>query len=417
MPEFSQDDSNEHFLKELEQEKIILLELEKEAIENSTKIEKEQEKIKKLVSKNFEMSHELEQETEILDELNKIMSINKDEMDRIKIDQAKKNSSNDRTIKELEQEKEFLIQLNSSFEEVIEKLKTTNASLEEKFSKHVQNSRELEQEGLTQNEIIKEQSIKLNKKQSIIISLAVAGVTVTVIFSFLFVTVLTGQEYKVENIGNIQSGYVIQNLRGDTIDTWLSWRLVSGAVLHVGIMNAEKYPDKIPLIKEIVLSDEAIEIDDSLMHKGPKGTASTYFVGWSGALKETSKQPTEFYIPSNLEVVESVKGEGEITIILTDQKSGDGYSGFTKNIADESQNQILKSSVTIYEVNKLSKEEFKTILRHEFGHAFGLAHSTATEDLMYPVIETNYPYISHCDMSALQSLYDGGKKSEVVCEK
>ena len=78
MPEFSQDDSNEHFLKELEQEKIILLELEKEAIENSTKIEKEQEKIKNIISKNSELSHELEQEKEIFDELNKIMSVNKD---------------------------------------------------------------------------------------------------------------------------------------------------------------------------------------------------------------------------------------------------------------------------------------------------------------------------------------------------
>ena len=182
-------------------------------------------------------------------------------------------------------------------------------------------------------------------------------------------------------------------------------------------MNADKYPDKVPLIKEIVMSDEAIDIDDSLMHKGPKGNVSQYFVGWSGALKEAAKKSTQFNIPTNLDIVESTNGEGEITIILTDQRSGDGYSGFTKNIADETQNQILKSSITIYDVDKLSSEQFKTILRHEFGHAFGLAHATANEDLMYPVIETNYLYISQCDISALQLLYDGGKKSQVVCEK
>jgi len=50
------------------------------------------------------------------------------------------------------------------------------------------------------------------------------------------------------------------------------------------------------------------------------------------------------------------------------------------------------------------------------GHALGLAHSTATEDLMFPTIETDYPYISSCDIDAIILLYDGGKKSEVTCE-
>ncbi len=48
---------------------------------------------------------------------------------------------------------------------------------------------------------------------------------------------------------------------------------------------------------------------------------------------------------------------------------------------------------------------------------FIMAHSSAPEDLMHPTIETDYPYISQCDISALKSLYNGGKKSEVVCEK
>ncbi|MCE9651707.1 MAG: matrixin family metalloprotease [Nitrosarchaeum sp.] len=67
-------------------------------------------------------------------------------------------------------------------------------------------------------------------------------------------------------------------------------------------------------------------------------------------------------------------------------------------------------------MDKLSKAQFETILRHELGHAFGLAHSTAPEDLMFPTIETDYPYISDCDIDAVILLYDGGKKSEVTCD-
>jgi len=58
----------------------------------------------------------------------------------------------------------------------------------------------------------------------------------------------------------------------------------------------------------------------------------------------------------------------------------------------------------------------ETIVRHELGHALGLAHSTATEDLMYPIIKTNFPYISECDVSAMEKLYDGANTSEVICE-
>lgn len=36
---------------------------------------------------------------------------------------------------------------------------------------------------------------------------------------------------------------------------------------------------------------------------------------------------------------------------------------------------------------------------------------------MAPIIKTEYPYISECDVDAIKSLYDGGKKSNVVCEK
>lgn len=165
------------------------------------------------------------------------------------------------------------------------------------------------------------------------------------------------------------------------------------------------------------MSEQSIEIDDSLLQKGPKGSTSIYYVGWEGALKQAAKTTTQLSIPQNFQVMETTRGEGEITIMLTGEKSGDGYSGYTKSIADSTQNQILKSTITIYEVDKLTDDQFVIILRHELGHALGLAHSTAPEDLMAPTIKTQYPYISDCDIDSIVKLYDGGKKSQVICEK
>jgi len=44
-----------------------------------------------------------------------------------------------------------------------------------------------------------------------------------------------------------------------------------------------------------------------------------------------------------------------------------------------------------------------------------VAHSTATEDLMYS-IETNFFYISECDIDPITLFYDSGNSSQVVCE-
>jgi len=89
---------------------------------------------------------------------------------------------------------------------------------------------------------------------------------------------------------------------------------------------------------------------------------------------------------------------------------------WNNSIADVSQNQILKSRIIIFDVNSLSPAALETVVRHELGYALGLAHSSTPEDLMYPVIETNFQYVSECDVDAMTALYDGGNTSEVICE-
>ncbi|MHA7646666.1 matrixin family metalloprotease [Nitrosopumilus sp. S4] len=322
-------------------------------------------------------------------------------------------------MRELEQEKALLKKINIDLKQKSKITQRKKEQLQQELEKFKHDTKELQMaKKFLENTVTTEKELnkKLSKKILLVLVCASLVVTLSSVSYSLLVIDLIGQEYKMANIGDIKSSYVIQNLRGDTIDTWLSWRLVEDAVIYVNVPDAQKYPDKLEIIKNVVLSDKVIEVDNSLTHKGPKGTTSLYYIGWAGALSKASEVSTELYIPKKFDVIESQRGEGDITIKLTTQKSGDGYSGYTKSIADETQNQILKSEITIFEVDKLSKAGFETILRHELGHALGLAHSSAPEDLMHPTIKTEFPYISECNIDAIISLYDGGKKSEVICE-
>ncbi len=330
------------------------------------------------------------------------------------------NNKTEFSTRELKQENILLEKINQLLTENNSRANSEIQKLNNTIIESSHQKKEVAQEKFMMSkmaQIEEQKNIHLTKKN--IVTVVTAAIILGTGFTAysLYVVDLVGKQYQVSNLGKIQGGYEIQNLRGDTIDTWLSWRLVSGSTLHIGIVNGETHPEKIPLIKEVAMSEESIDIDDSLLHKGPKGTSSTYHIGWQGALKQAAINPTEFNIPSKLEVIESSKGEGEITIVLTNNRNGDGYSGYTRSIADDSQNQILKSTITIYGVSSLNDEQFKAILRHEFGHALGLGHSTAPEELMAPTITTFYPYISECDINTLVNLYDGGKNSQVICEK
>lgn len=258
--------------------------------------------------------------------------------------------------------------------------------------------------------------IKLSKKYYLTIAISAVAIVAIIIPYSMYTMTLVGQEYQVEDLGSIKSSYVIQNLKGDKIDTWLSWRLTD-TTLYVNILNANKYPEKAETVKDAILSTEFYEIDDNILGKAPKGTISKYYLGWTGALQTVSQESTAFQIPKNIVITEDPNGAGDITITLANTVSGDGFSGITKTIADDIQNQILKSDITIYDVENLSKNQLAAISRHEFGHALGLAHSTAEEDLMHPELKSDYPYISHCDINAIAELYDGSQKSEVICEK
>ena len=320
---------------------------------------------------------------------------------------------------ELLQEKMMLEQFTELTESEKEEMKQAKDKMQQDYEIERQSSLEKEQEKMFMEkeleiEIKEKEKAKTKYYKAIIVS-AIAIAVIAGAYSVMFAE-LAGQQYKIE-IEPQTTGYIIQNLKGDTIDTYLSWRLVEGDTITVNILNAAKYdPKVIETIKKTILSEEILEIDNSLLQKGPKGTISLMYVGWQGAMTEAAKTETSLYIPAKFEVIESASGEGDITIELSNSRNADGFAGWTNSIADASQNQILKSRITIFAVNNLSMAALETIVRHELGHALGLAHSTAQEDLMYPTIETNFPYISDCDIDAIERLYDGANTSEVICE-
>lgn len=245
----------------------------------------------------------------------------------------------------------------------------------------------------------------------------IAFLGILVILPILFVSTFSSDNFNFVTDDErivMKSGYVIQNLKGDTIDTFHSWDIPKERILYVNISNPNVIDnDKIQIIKDSILSENTISLDNSIFHKTPSDSKSTYFTGWVGALKQASQTSTKFTIPTSFSITDS-STNGDITIILSTLESPDGYSGFTRSTVEN--NQILKSTITIYKANQLSSAELETITRHEFGHAIGLIHSSDPSDLMHSVIETNYPFISDCNISAVTHLYDGNSNDKVICE-
>jgi hypothetical protein len=245
------------------------------------------------------------------------------------------------------------------------------------------------------------QFTKQMNRKSIIMICAISGIAIVLLLGNYCILHIE----KTGNKSTLSSGYEIQNLKGDKVNTWVSWKIMSGDLFHIHVLASPLLTDeRMSMIKDVIFSTKTSQQD-----------GRTYYQGWLGALDSINN--TKYTIPIHLHTIPTNTGTGNVLIKLTDLSSPDGYSGYTKSITDEGNHQILKSTVTIYNVNELSPDDFKLVLRHELGHAFGLAHSDDPNDLMSTQISRDYPYISQCDTETLTSLYNGNEKSQVTCTK
>ena len=213
----------------------------------------------------------------------------------------------------------------------------------------------------------------------------------------------------------LQSQYTLQDSSGNILSTNAKLEPKMNFVIH--IKNTMAYPEhKIDAIKDAIISTETIEVPNNYLEIQPTNGTTTYFKGWLGAginLRQTfgiadGKPPTVEFVdfPENADVI----------IIPTDHRSGDGSLGWTNSVIDDDTRKIIRSSITIYQFDQLTSDQIGVIMRHEGGHAVGLGHSTDPKDLMYPTVETEYPYISPCDILGRVAVIYEKTDSDVVCD-
>ncbi|MFQ5782180.1 MAG: matrixin family metalloprotease [Nitrosopumilus sp.] len=335
---------------------------------------------------------------------------------RLTVDFLKKEIKQTRNICKLAEAKSTKVESELGFERNIRNTQQSNHQLHNQI---LYNQNKILQDRLSQV-FSQEHSMRKSVKMQQIKVIALAGIIGFAIIAFLPTIQENLTQYmsyeKFQLSEPVNDLVVVDSLRGDTIDAPYFWRVSNSKIMDVTILNYEGLSEKkINIIKDTILSTDSIKVDDSVLHKGTEGQKSTYFIGWKGVIQDIqSKSNTPITIPSKFNIMVSDQVLGDIIIKPVSYPNKDGYDGYTINRLDG--NRILQSTIILYDIENKDDDQFAKLVRHEFGHALGLGHSTAPEDLMAPSMGDSYPYISPCMKDALEQLYTFGLTEEVTCK-
>jgi len=185
----------------------------------------------------------------------------------------------------------------------------------------------------------------------------------------------------------------------ETIKVTAPWNSRYNSIKVAIINEAGLTEDKISVVKRAINSEANYTLD-----------GHPYFVGWQGALRSIqATKNTEFKI---LESDNKDNVNADIVIRLL-KSEGSTYSGLTKPIFVENKIQLV--SINIFKSNDISSMQLENLVRHEFGHALGLGHSTDQNSIMYELIEPEAKLITDCDLSGLQALDTGHVFTNIGC--
>jgi len=154
---------------------------------------------------------------------------------------------------ELRQEKMMFEKFTTMTEDEKEEMQKARDEMKTKYEVEKQTALEKDQEKMFLEKEVeiehKEKEVAVKKYYKTAILAVVAIAVVAGVYSVMFAE-LAGQQYQTTAI-NQPNGYVIQNLRGDVIDTWIAWRIPEGEALRITLSGNALNDERIELIKDV----------------------------------------------------------------------------------------------------------------------------------------------------------------------
>ncbi|MGI0007983.1 MAG: hypothetical protein ACREAR_08330, partial [Nitrosotalea sp.] len=136
---------------------------------------------------------------------------------------------------DLASQKILLKEMNSELKKRVDSLETGTTNLEHDISEKEKTIEELRQDKKMLTGLLKNEPRKNKILQNVTI------VTALGLAFFIFVSYVPSDLQSFSNSGNtpLKTQYLIQNLRGNAVDTWKPWHLVNNQTLNINILNAD----------------------------------------------------------------------------------------------------------------------------------------------------------------------------------